>query len=301
MKSVIIRAETDLGVHIDGARLGPLQLAKDFASFYQGEVLTFKADENIIKSRNLSDRSKNKYEINTYNEKLYKNILDKMNQGYFPITLGGDKSVSISSCLADAKANEEIGLIMIGAHADYNTFDTTETGNINGIVTSCITGFKGEELISFHRGEIIQATKTVLIGVRSMNQKERDNLKYSGITVFTGEDLKNEGAENIVGKAFEIANYKTKGVHVVYDLNIIDPDIAPGISIPEFNGIDYNTAMKLNDEVLKYFDKVNGYDLVELNPLRDSNRKTEQIALNLLFKVIKKVEELKDKNIEETY
>ena len=59
--------------------------------------------------------------------------------------------------------------------------------------------------------------------------------------------------------------------------------------------------MKLNDEVLKYFDKVNGYDLVELNPLRDSNRKTEQIALNLLFKVIKKVEELKDKNIEETY
>ena len=300
MKSIIIQAESDIGVHIDGARLGPIQLAKDIQGFYKGESLSFHADDSIIKSRNLSDRAKNKYEINEFNEKLYKSILEKIKAGYFPLIIGGDKSVTIPSCLADAKDGEEIGLIIIGAHADYNTFDTTETGNINGLCTACITGFKCEELMSFHRGEMIQPTKTVLIGVRNMNAKEKDNIKYSGINIFTTDDIKNQGAATIIQKAFEIASYKTKSVHICYDLDIIDPGVAPGISVPEFNGIDENTAMELGDEILNHFDKVSAYDLVELNPLRDVNRKTEQIALNLLFKVIKKIEELPDKKIEET-
>ena len=254
MKSIIIQAESDLGVHIDGARLGPIQLAKDIQGFYKGESLSFHADDSIIKSRNLSDRAKNKYEINEFNEKLYKSILEKIKAGYFPLIIGGDKSVTIPSCLADAKDGEEM----------------------------------------------IQPTKTVLIGVRNMNAKEKDNIKYSGINIFTTDDIKNQGAATIIQKAFEIASYKTKSVHICYDLDIIDPGVAPGISVPEFNGIDENTAMELGDEILNHFDKVSAYDLVELNPLRDVNRKTEQIALNLLFKVIKKIEELPDKKIEET-
>ncbi len=301
MKSIIIGAETDLGVHIDGARLGAVSLIKDLGSFYQGEVIEFKQDESIIKSRNLSDRSKNKYEINEINEKIYKSTLEKMREGFFPITIGGDKSVIIPSTLADAMVNEEIGLIIIGAHADYNTIKTTETGNMNGFATSCITGFECEDLRTFHRGEMVQATKTVLIGVRNMNQKEQNNLKYSGISVFTTEDLKQQGAKEVIEKAFEIASYKTKNIHICYDLNILDPTIAPGISVPEFNGIDEELAMNISDEILKYFDKISAYDLVELNPLRDQNRKTEQIALNILFKTIKEVEKLPDKKIEELY
>ncbi len=301
MKSIIIGAETDLGVHIDGARLGAVSLIKDLGSFYQGEVIEFKQDESIIKSRNLSDRSKNKYEINEINEKIYKSTLEKMREGFFPITIGGDKSVIIPSTLADAMVNEEIGLIIIGAHADYNTIKTTETGNMNGFATSCITGFECEDLRTFHRGEMVQATKTVLIGVRNMNQKEQNNLKYSGISVFTTEDLKQQGAKEVIEKAFEIASYKTKNIHICYDLNILDPTIAPGISVPEFNGIDEELAMNMSDEILKYFDKISAYDLVELNPLRDQNRKTEQIALNILFKTIKEVEKLPDKKIEELY
>lgn len=301
MKSILIGAGSDLGVHIDGCRLAPTQLTRDLASFYQGEVISFEQDESIIKSRNLSDRTKNKYEVNELNEKIYKTTLEKIKEGYFPITVGGDKSVTIPSCLADIRANEEIGLIVIGAHADYNTFDTTETGNLNGLPTACVTGFKCEELRTFHRGDIFQPSKTVLIGVRNMNPKEQDNLKYSGITVFSTDDIKNNGAKSIIDKAFEITTYKTKGVHICYDLDIIDPSVAPGISIPEFNGIDEATAMNINDSILEHFDNVTGYDLVELNPLRDINRKTEQIALNILFKTIKRIEELKDKEIEESF
>ena len=205
MNCIIIGAETDLGVHIDGARLGPVQLAKDLAGFYQGEILSFKQDETVIKSRNLSDRSKNKYELYQINETLYQSILEQRKKGYFPLLIGGDKSVTIPSCLADARENEEIGCIILSAHADYNTFKTTETGNINGFPTACITGFECEELRTFHRGEIIQASKTVLIGVRSINEREKDNLKYSGITVFTTEDIKKQGAKEIIDQAFEIA------------------------------------------------------------------------------------------------
>ena len=77
--------------------------------------------------------------------------------------------------------------------------------------------------------------------------------------------------------------------------------MAPGISVPEFNGIDEALATELNDQILTHFHVVSGYDLVEFNPLRDTLRKTEQIALNLLFKVMQEIEKLPEKKIEEEY
>ena len=300
MKSVVVGAGSDLGVHIDGSKLGPGQLINDIRSFYKGEIVEFIQDSSIIKSRNISDRSKNRYEVNELNEKVYNEIVDKMKQGYFPITLGGDHSVAIASSLADAKINEDVGIIWIDAHADYNTFETTISGNIHGLPLAAITGYKCEDLRLFHRGEIIQPAKTVIVGARSIDPDEKENLKYSGITVFTTEDIKKEGASEIMRKAFEIAGYKTRGIHISYDLDIIDPEFAPGVSVPEFDGINVEEAMEICDYIIENFDKVSSYDLVELNPLRDVNRKTEQVALNILAKTINRVNELPEKEIEES-
>lgn len=300
MKSVVVGAGSDLGVHIDGSKLGPGQLINDIRSFYKGEIVEFIQDPSIIKSRNISDRSKNRYEVNELNEKVYNEIVDKMKQGYFPITLGGDHSVAIASGLADAKINEDVGIIWIDAHADYNTFETTISGNIHGLPLAAITGYKCEDLRLFHRGEIIQPAKTVIVGARSIDPDEKENLKYSGITVFTTEDIKKEGASEIMRKAFEIAGYKTRGIHISYDLDIIDPEFAPGVSVPEFDGINVEEAMEICDYIIENFDKVSSYDLVELNPLRDVNRKTEQVALNILAKTINRVNELPEKEIEES-
>ena len=300
MKSVVVGAGSDLGVHIDGSKLGPGQLINDIRSFYKGEIVEFIQDPSIIKSRNISDRSKNRYEVNELNEKVYNEIVNKMKQGYFPITLGGDHSVAIASSLADAKINEDVGIIWIDAHADYNTFETTISGNIHGLPLAAITGYKCEDLRLFHRGEIIQPAKTVIVGARSIDPDEKENLKYSGITVFTTEDIKKEGASEIMRKAFEIAGYKTRGIHISYDLDIIDPEFAPGVSVPEFDGINVEEAMEICDYIIENFDKVISYDLVELNPLRDVNRKTEQVALNILAKTINRVNELPEKEIEES-
>ena len=300
MKSVVVGAGSDLGVHIDGSKLGPGQLINDIRSFYKGEIAEFIQDSSIIKSRNISDRSKNRYEVNELNEKVYNEIVDKMKQGYFPITLGGDHSVAIASSLADAKINEDVGIIWIDAHADYNTFETTISGNIHGLPLAAITGYKCQDLRLFHRGEIIQPAKTVIVGARSIDPDEKENLKYSGITAFTTEDIKKEGASEIMRKAFEIAGYKTRGIHISYDLDIIDPQFAPGVSVPEFDGINVEEAMEICDYIIENFDKVSSYDLVELNPLRDVNRKTEQVALNILAKTINRVNELPEKEIEES-
>ncbi len=290
MKTVIVGAGSDLGVHIDGASLGPVQLMNDVKSFYQGENELFIQDKDIIKSRNLSDRRKNEYEIDRFNTKLYNYIVEKMKSEYFPILVGGDHSVSAASALASSKIYDNIGIIWFDAHPDYNTFDTTVTGNIHGLTLAAITGYKNHELRYFHDGNIIQTSKAVVVGARSIDDWEKDNIKYSGITVFTDQDIKEKGLVAVVEEAFQIATERTKGVHISFDLDLLDPEIAPGVSVPEFDGLSEMDALEINKLILKHIDKVVSYDLVEFNPLRDKNRKTEQIALNLLAQIIKGVE-----------
>lgn len=300
MKTIVVGAGSDLGVHIDGTHLGPVQLMNDLKGFYKGETLLFSQEDSIIKSRNLSDRRKNEYDIDKFNTKLYTSILEKVQDGYFPITIGGDHSVAVASALASAKVHENIGIIWFDAHTDYNTFDTTVSGNIHGLPLAAINGYKNHELRYFHDGNVIQASKTVVVGARSIDEWEKDNIKYSGITVFTTDDIKEKGLETVVEEAFKIAGERTKGIHISYDLDVIDPDIAPGVSIPEFDGINEEEAMEINKLIMKHIDKIVSYDLVEFNPLRDKDRKTEQIALNLLAQMIKTVEN-KGKTINKQY
>ena len=293
MRTMIFGAGTDLGVNIDGASLGPVQLMNDLKAFYKGESMMFEQDKDIIKSRNLSDRRKNEYEIEKFNTNLYNNMVDKIKEEYFPIMIGGDHSATIASALASAKVNIDVGIIWIDAHTDYNTFETTVTGNIHGLPLAAINGYKNSELRYYHDGKVIQPSRTVIIGARSIDDAEKDNVKYSGVTVFTTQDIKEKGIEAIMDEAFKIAGYKTKGIHISYDLDIIDPDIAPGVSVPEFDGINEEEAMQINEYIINHMKSVLSYDLVEFNPLRDVDRKTEQIALNLLAQVIRAAENKK--------
>ena len=145
----------------------------------------------------------------------------------------------------------------------------------------------------YHDGKIIQPSKTVIIGARSIDEAEKDNVRYSGVTVFSTEDVKEKGIETVMDEAFKIAGYKTKGIHISYDLDVIDPDVAPGVSIPEFDGISEEEAMQINEYLIKHINDILSFDLVEFNPLRDIDRKTEQIALNILAQMIRAVENKK--------
>ena len=182
--------------------------------------------------------------------------------------------------------HKRIGLIVISAHTNYNTFETTVTGNMNGLPLATINGYKNPELRHFHEGKIIQPAKTVIIGARNIDDGEKDNIRYSGVTMFTTKDIKEKGIEQVMEEAFQIAGYKTKGIHISFDLDIIDPDVSPGVSVPEFDGLSEEETMKINEILIKNMKQILSYELVEFNPLRDINRKTEQIALNLLAQII---------------
>ncbi|MBQ3435964.1 MAG: arginase family protein [Bacilli bacterium] len=294
MEVAIIGCASDLGVHIDGAYLGSLQLINDVKGFFEGEVSVVKQNENIIKSRNLSDRKKNKYDVDKINAEIYKEVLAKKDK-FFTISIGGDSSISIPSALATSKKNEKIGMIVISAHPSYNTFESTVSGNINGLSNAAINGYKCEELRDFYDGDIIQASKSVLVGVRSIDQWEKDNIKYSNVNIIEQKELLEKGIEQSINEAFEMALTKTKCVHVIFNMDIFDPDIAPGVSVPSIDGLTVEQGMEIFDELLKHIDNIEGFDLVEFNSLRDVNRKTEQIAVNILSKLIRKVE--KDKNV----
>ena len=222
-------------------------------------------------------------------------MVDKIKEEYFPIMIGGDHSAAIASALASAKVNVDIGVIWIDAHTDYNTFETTVTGNIHGLPLAAITGYKCNELRYYHDGKIVQPSHTVIVGARSIDDAEKDNVRYSGVTVFTTKDIQEKGIDAVMDEAFKIAGYKTKGVHVSYDLDVIDPDVAPGVSIPEFDGISEEEAMKINEYLINHIDDIVSFDLVEFNPLRDIDRKTEQIGLNILAQMIKAVEKKQKK------
>ena len=293
MRTMIFGAGSDLGVHIDGASLGPKQLLNDLSSFYKGESMLFQQDPNIIKSRNFGDRRKNEYDVEKFNSALYKAIVEKSKEEYFPILIGGDHSVAIASALASAKVNTDVGIIWIDAHTDYNTFETTITGNIHGLPLAAITGYKCNELRYYHDGKVIQPSRTVIIGARSIDDAEKDNLRYAGVTIFSTQDIKEKGIDIIMDEAFKIAGYKTKGIHVSYDIDVIDPYVAPGVSIPEYDGISEEEAMKINEYLVKHMKDILSFDLVEFNPLRDQDRRTEQIALNILTQIITASEQKK--------
>ena len=292
MKTIIFGAGSDLGVHIDGAHLGPIQLTKDLNTFYKGEIINLNQNESVIKSRNLSDRRKNEYDLEKFNTDLYNSIVEKTKDDeLFPITIGGDKSISIASALASASKypQDNIGMIWFSSHADYNTFETTITGNIAGLSVAAINGYKNHELRYFHDTNVIQTAKTVIIGARDIEENEKDNIRYSGIKIYTTKDIKERGIEEILNEAFEIVGTRTKGIHINYCLDLFDPDAAPGVSIPKFDGLTEEEGMKINEEVLKHIDDIISYNLVDFNPLRDQQRKTEQIALNMIVQVINAV------------
>lgn len=298
MKSIIIGAGSDLGVHIDGSSLGPVQLINDIKSFYNGETTTIMQEEDILKSRNLSDRRKNEYEVDEINTKIYNTIFEKEKENYFPIVIGGDSSITIPTALASSKVRENIGMILFSPYTNYNTFDTTVSGNINGMSLAAINGYKNNELRYYHDGNVIQPTKTVVVGARSIDDWEKDNVKYSGLNVFTSEDIKQKGLETVINEAFTIAKERTKGIHISFDLGLLDPSIAPGVSIPEFDGMSEEEVMNINNLIIAHMKDITSYDIVEFNPLRDENRKTEQIALNILAQIINAVNKKNENEFE---
>ena len=284
----IINACTDLGVHVDGAQLGPTELSKILKHSNINETITLNYVPTI-KEKNKINKRKNILAINEFNEKLYTIVDNTIKSNLFPLTIGGDHSLVIASGLASIKNYSSLGVIWVDAHGDYNTFDTTISGNIHGLPLAVLDHYEKKDLAEFHHGNFYKPENTVIVGARDLDPLEIENLKDAGVTIFTTEDIHKHGADNIMRQAYQIANNNTNGVHVSYDIDVIDPKIAPGVSIPAGNGINLDEAYLIVDMILKHKNITKSIDVVEYNPLRDIDNKTKNIAYNILQKIISSI------------
>ncbi len=281
----IIFACSDAGIHVDGSREGALNLYNNVD--YNNKIKIVQKD--FVKNKNVDNKEKNLKEVNSFNKQLYDKAINILNKDHKLLTIGGDHSIVIASALAGVKKYEKMGIIWIDAHGDYNTFDTTITGNLHGLPLAVIDGYEKRKLMEFHNGNNISPKNTVIIGGRDFDKNELDNLNDAGVKIFSIEDIRSIGIKKVIKEAFKIASMNTNCVHVSYDIDVIDPLLAPGVSIPAINGINVEEAYQIMDELLKYKNMINTFDIVEYNSLRDKDNITYNITMKLINTVISKL------------
>ena len=278
----IINANTDLGVAVDGACLGPDELTKHLrpGKNIRGIYKIYANEEN--KEKEKENKKKNLEQINIFNEQVYKTVLNTIDNGYMPLTLGGDHSLVIGSALASINRNKSLGVIWIDAHGDYNTFDTTITGNIHGLPLAAIDGYEKRFLTDFHEGNYFKPENTVIVGGRDIDPLEVENLADAGVKVFSTEEIHERGMAAVMEDAIAIALNGTEGMHISYDLDVIDPIICPGVSVPAVNGINLDEAYEAVDSIIRHKNNLKSLDIVEFNPTRDIDNKTKVIAKTIM-------------------
>jgi arginase len=203
-----------------------------------------------------------------------------ISQGLFPIFLGGDHSISIGTVSGVARSFGRTGIIWLDAHADFNTPETSPSGNIHGMPLSVLTGRGHPELVGIGgEGTSVRTEDIVILGLRSVDVKERSLLLDTGIRVYTMKEIDAYGVAIIVRRALRDLSHLHR-IHLSVDLDVVDPVVAPGVGTPVRGGLTYREAhlvMELIDEA----DIVTSLDIVEINPILDDKNGTAELAVEL--------------------
>jgi arginase len=197
--------------------------------------------------------------------------------GWFPVVLGGDHSVSLGSVSAVTRS-KAIGLVWMDAHGDFNTPETSPSGNIHGMVLSALTGYGEQRLIDFdRRGRKIDPSNAAAIGVRDLDPGERALLRESGVQVFTMHDVDRKGLPSVIQDAIDGFSSRIEGMHLSLDLDVVDPLQAPGVGTPVLGGLTYRET-HLAMELIAESGLLSSMDVVEVNPVLDTHNKTARQA-----------------------
>lgn len=215
---------------------------------------------------------------------LGRRVIEK---GDFPLFVGGDHSISVGTVAAAGSGNDPLGLIWVDAHGDFNTPDTSPSGNIHGMPLAILMGEGHPDLVNVGRpGPKVLPENVVMIGLRDIDPTEKKRLKGSGVTVFTMRDIDEHGISTVANKAMmKFAHMKR--IHLTLDMDALDPVEAPGVGTPVPGGITYREAHLLM-EILADSKKVGSMDLVEINPILDVANKTAELAVELTLSALGK-------------
>jgi arginase len=216
-------------------------------------------------------------------------VVKTLEAGKFPLTLGGDHSVAAGTVAGVAEffrqqrrvQEQKIGLIWIDAHADINTPETSPSGNVHGMPLAAIMGLGPADLANIYNfSPKVHPENCVLVGVRDIDAKEKENIKETGIEVYTMRDIDERGMRTVIEEALRIAGRGTAGYHVSLDMDWIDPEDAPGVGTPVRGGASYREA-HLAMEIISDHGRMTSFEIVEVNPVIDEHNRTADLAVEL--------------------
>jgi arginase len=204
-----------------------------------------------------------------------------LGDGYLPLVLGGDHSVALGTLGGLSRARGPGGVLWFDAHGDLNRPETSPTGNVHGMPLAAALGLAGPEFESeAFRLPAVEPGRVALVGVRSLDEAERALLAELDARVYTMSDLDRLGVETVVCEALD--HVAGDGfVHVSLDMDVLDPDVAPGVGTPVRGGLSYREA-HLALELVAESGLADSLEVVEVNPILDRGNETAQLAVELV-------------------
>ena len=292
----IIGVPMDLGTNRRGTDMGPSAIR------YAGlRKALMKLGKEIIDHGNLAVPVSDSIQIIDHNHmflddiiKVCSNLSDKVKdvliKNNFPIVLGGDHSIAMGTMSGVGRAIPDVGLIWFDAHGDFNTSETSMTGNIHGMPLAAATGRGHPKLINI--GGItpyVNEEKTVVIGIRDLDIKEKLLLKKSKVTVYSMKKIDEMGLAEVVKEALTIAGKGSKAIHVSFDLDVVDPTVASGVGTPVPGGLTYREA-HLALELISESRMLRSLEMCEVNPIFDNGgNRTAALAVELITSALGKI------------
>jgi arginase len=294
----IIGVPLDLGAGRRGVDMGPSALriagiGDQIAAL--GCTVVDKGDlpAPIPETQRPSDTHK-KYvrEIAKVCQRLRDIALKSLDAGALPLVLGGDHSLAAGSVAASAESVRRsaalpLGLIWVDAHGDMNTPETTTSGNVHGMPLAALLGHEPAELASIGFSPSVHPEHTVLLGVRNLDDREKERIRQSGVHVFTMKDIDREGIARIAERALAVAADGTGGIHISLDMDVCDPSIAPGVGTAVKGGLNYREAHMVM-ELVADSRRLVALDIVEVNPTLDIRNVTAEFAAELALSALGK-------------
>ena len=280
-KAKIFGVPMDLGAQRLGVDMGPNSLR--YAGLHQ--ALTFNDIEFVdYGNLNINNQSLNntKLIIKETSEDLAELVYDALLEDYVPVILGGDHSVSIGSIAGASKKAENLGVIWFDFHPDANTPETSPSGNIHGMTVAISLGYGYPELVDCSGfSPKVLPENICIIGAKDIDPAERSFLRGLGVKMYTLFDIDRLGIYKVMEETLESLK-QCDIVHVSFDVDVLDPLIAPGTGILSKGGLSYREASHAM-EALGKSGIVKSIDIIEINPLLDVKNSTAELAIELLM------------------
>ncbi len=288
----------DLGADRRGVDMGPSAIR--YANLEEklerlGYNITDFGDIDIqISETQKIKNTKLKYlpEITKTSKILAKKVESLLVKNYFPLIIGGDHSTAIGSIAGIShycrKRNKTLGIIWIDAHADMNTEKTTPSGNIHGMPLAIALGLGNRQLTHLNGfSPKVKVENVALIGIRDVDYQESITVKNMNLNVYTMTEVDKMGINRIIGKVLNDFKSRVDHIHISFDMDGIDPDYAEGVGTPIPGGLTYRESQLLM-EMVADCGCMNSLEILEVNPILDTQNKTAYLATELIISALGK-------------